>query len=258
MTPSFVQYKIHVLIFLILLAAAGCSPTRVATVDVGSDFRPSNTPADSVLNRMPDYSDTLNTISGKGKAIVSEPGNTERVTVYFSGNRDKSLVTIKNSLGIEGGQILSEGDSLLIYNKVDKQAQKISVSDPGVSSVGHLASVNILRMMNYLPAEHRTRQLFESGKSYLLVLQDNTKVYIDKKSYNVLQVDQPKGAALPYSRIVYDAYGQINGFKLPRRVTIFSVDGSAKVALLIQSLDVNPADPDLEIDLPNDVKFVTQ
>ncbi|MDR8390659.1 DUF4292 domain-containing protein [Aliifodinibius sp. S!AR15-10] len=252
--------QIKLLLYVLAAATliAACSTPKIATVDNDREFGPSAASPDSILGHLPDYSETLNTLQGKGKAIVSEPGNSERVTIYFAGNREKSLVTIKNSLGIEGGQILSEGDSLLVYNKVDKVARKISVRDGNVTSVGHLASVNVLEMMNFVPQTAEIDKILESESSYLLVMQNGTKVYIDQDNNDLLQVDQPAQSDLPYSRIVYDAYGRIDGFKLPRRVTIFSADGQSKVALLIQSLDVNPGSLDLEIDLPNDVKLVTQ
>ncbi|MFH5832625.1 DUF4292 domain-containing protein [Halalkalibaculum sp. DA3122] len=243
--------------FLVALSAA-CSSPRIATVDTDRDFERSPVRGDTLLAHLPDYSASLNTIRGKGKAIVSEPGNSERVTVYFSGNRGKSLVTIKNALGIEGGQLLSEGDSLLIYNKVDRTARKISVLDRNVTSIGHLASVNVLEMINFVPRQGRTLRVYESENRYLVVMKSGTKVYIDKNNYNVRRVDQPTSANLPYSRIIYEAYGTINGFKLPRRVTIFSADAESKVALLIQSLEINPGELDLDIDLPSDVKLVTQ
>lgn len=244
---------------MLILFVAACSTPRVATVDEDNKFTEASISADSLLSHLPDYSSSLNTIRGKGKAIVSEPGHSERVTVYFSGNRERSLVRIKNSLGIEGGQILSTGDSLLIYNKVDKEAQKISVHDDNVTSMGHLASVNAVHLMNFIPqTADEIKQIYESDSNYLLVLRSGTEVYVDKQSFNVRQVDQPMRSGAPYSRIVYDAYGTIEGFILPRRVTIFSADSRSKVALLIQSLEVNPTDLDLNIDLPDDVKFVTQ
>lgn len=246
------------LTLLTAVLAAACSSPRIATVDEDQEFRRSSISADSILSGVPDYSLSLNTIEGKGKAIVSEPGNTERVTVYFSGNRQKSLVTIKNALGIEGGQILSEGDSLLVYNKVDKIAHRISVRDDQMTSVQHLASVNILKMMNFVPQADRVKNVYESQDRYLLLLETGAEVFVDKNSFNVRRVDQPRSTGLPYSRIIYEAYGSIGGFNLPRRVTIFSADARSKVALLIQSLEVNPGNLDLEIDLPNDVKFVSQ
>lgn len=250
--------RLYYLLFILVLFAAACSTPRVATVDENTEFTRSSMELDSIMAGVPNYSSSLMTIAGKGKAFVSEPGNNERVTINFSGNRQRSLVTIKNALGIEGGKILSEGDSLLIYNKVDNIAQKVPVTSGKVSSVQHLASVNIVQMMNYVPDFNQVRSVYESDDRYLLAMNNGAEVFIHKNTLNVVRVDQPRRSGLPYSRIVYEAYGTIGEFKLPRRVTIFSADARSKVALLIQSLEVNPGELDLRIDLPNDVKLVTQ
>ena len=57
----------------------------------------------------------------------------------------------------------------------------------------------------------------------------------------------------PYSRIIYESYGELNGFTLPRKITIFSADGDSRVVFLVRSLEVNPNKLDLEIDIPNDI-----
>ena len=113
-------------------------------------------------------------------------------------------------------------------------------------------------MMNFVPGTDLSRKVYESESSYLVILENETRIYIDKKHHRVQQVDQPVHSGLPYSRIVYEAYGSIEGFQLPRRVTIFSSDSRTKVALLIQSLEINPENLDLDIKLPKDVKLVTQ
>lgn len=248
----------YIFALFIIFFAGACSSPRVATVDENQKFHRSSVNTDSILSHIPDYETSLQAIDGKGKAIVSEPGNTERVTVYFKGDQKKSLVTVKNALGIEGGQFLAEGDSLLIYNKVDNVAHKISVHNDRMSSVQHLASINILQMLNFAPEPDQVTRVYESQDRFLLLLDTGAEVVVNKEDFNVRRVDQPRSTRLPYSRIIYEAYGSIEGFILPRRVTIFSADGQSKIALLIQSLEVNPGDLELEIDLPNDVKFVSQ
>lgn len=252
---------LHHSVIILLLVTAACTTTRVpvAVPDVaGADLQRADIAPDTLTARMPDFTGTLNALKGRGRAIVSEPGNSERVTVHFSGNRQKSRVTIKNGLGIEGGEIFSEGDSMLIYNKVDKIARKVSVGDEHLTSVSHLASVNIVEMMNFTVRSRQVASVYESDQSYLLLLDSGGEVYLDRNSYTVQQVNQPLRSGAPYSRIIYEAYGEIEGYILPRRVTIFSMDGSAKVTLLIQSLEINPEDLDLSIELPEDVKLVTQ
>lgn len=240
---------------MVTVLASACSTSRVVNDD---GLRKSSAAADEIVPRIPDYSRELNAVSGKGKALVSEPDHSERVTVYFSSDRSKSLVTVKNNLGIEGGQLLADNDSLLIYNKVDKYARRISITEGNLSRLDHLASVNILDMMNYTFALDDVLNIYENEQTYLFRLTGGSKVYVDKSDFFIRRVDQPQGSGLPYSRIVYDGYSEINGFRLPRRVTIISSDGKSKVDLLVQSLQVNPGNLNLQIDIPDHITIVTR
>ncbi len=237
-------------ILLMLLMLGACSSSNIIA---DKNFSSSSANIDSVLSRIPDYNSSISTLQGEGKAIVSEPNNTQNVTLYFSANRNKSLITIKNRLGIEGGKILSRSDSLLIYNKIDKYVRIIPVQKGESSRINNLASVNLVDMMT-IPLDLSTvKEISENETTYLISLQTGAKVYIDKKNYRIQQIDQQPDSELPYSRIIYDAYDSIRGFLMPRRITIFSADGSSKVALLIQSLKVNPELDTLKIDLPENI-----
>lgn len=250
--------RLHNIPWILLVASlllAGCSTVREVPAITEKGFTLSEVPADSVLARIPDYSDTLSTVRGKGKAIVSEPENSERLTLYFSGNRQKSLITIKNSLGIEGGQILSDGDSLLIYNKVDKYARKIPINAARLNDINNLASVNLVELLNMPVGDEQVEHVLESDDTYLLQLQSGGKIYVGKQRGLIRQVNRPASGGVPYSQITYDAYRAIEGLKLPRRITIFSADRQAKVDLLVQSLEVNPELEPLVVNLPDDIKI---
>ncbi len=250
--------RINAILYLLLLFSvllSACATTKEVPAVTGEGFEVSDTPADSITAALPDYSNALKTVKGKGKAIVSEPNNSERATLYFSGNREKSLITIKNSIGIEGGKLLSDGDSLLVYNRVDKYARKISLKDGSLNNINNLASVNILEMLNMAVAGGSVEEVLQNKNSYLLQLQSGGKIYVSKESNVIKQINRPRSSGLPYSQIRYDGYSTIEGLKLPRRITIFSADESAKVDLLIQSLEVNPELDELTIDLPDDIKI---
>src|SRR5699024_12195840 len=114
-------------------------------------FHPSSVSGKASTEKMADYSDDIHALKGKGRAIVSEPGNTERVMLLFSSTRSKSLVTIRNGLGIEGGELLTDGDTLTVYNKVDKYIRKIPIRSGELNSINHLASLNSSDILNYSP-----------------------------------------------------------------------------------------------------------
>lgn len=249
------RIKTAALFVTLLGMITACSTVREVPAVEKGNFEVSQTPIDSVVAALPNYRDTFKTVKGKGKAIVSEPENSERVTILFSSNREKSLITIKNSIGIEGGQLLTDGDSLLVYNKVDKYARKLSVTGSDLDDINNLATVNILDILNTPVSAGEVQKMWENDETYLLQLQSGASVFVGKRNRLIQQIDQPQRSGIPYSQIKYDGYEQIEGLKLPRRITIFSADKSAKVDLLLQSLEINPEIGVLEIDLPDDIKI---
>ena len=217
------------------------------------DFSPSSATADTIISKIPDYQSSLHSVKGKGRAIVSEPGNTERVTVLFSSNRNRSLVTVRNSIGIEGGQLLTDGDTLLVYNKLDKYARKIPIRGSQLNRINKLASLNILDMINYVVPHERVETVLENKELYQLRMESGTRLYINRSTYRIQQVTQPKRSQLPYSKITYDAYADIQGFSLPRKISIFGADEESKVALQLTGMEINPKLDTLTITIPDDI-----
>ncbi len=247
--PSF---YLPALIILVILFGYGCAGPRAAIEYENLDT--AMITADSLVSMMPDYSEDLQTMTGSGRALVSEPGNSNRVTVEFQSNRTRSLLTIRTSIGVEGGQILIEKDSLLIYNKVDDIAQKVSPAQSTLSSVGSIASLNMLDLFNFRIDVDQIEQIFDNGDTYLVLLTDGAAVEVDKSSGLVVRVDRSQSPPpIPYKMIEYDGYAKIDRFQLPRKITIFSDDGNSRATFLVQQLDVNGKLPPLDIDLPDDV-----
>lgn len=244
----------HILQYLVLgclcLVMFSCSSTQKLIED---NFRPSEANLSQTINQLPNYTDDLQSVEGKGRAIVSEPGNTERVTIQFASNQQKSLVTIRNGLGIEGGQLLTDGDTLLIYNKVDKYARKVPVQGANLDRINRLASLNILDMLNYTVKQEDVEQFLENETLYQLQLKNGAKAYINKNSHTVRQIIQPSSTSLPYSKIEYEAYTSMKGFTLPRRISIFGPEGKSKIALQLTALELNPTLDTLIIELPDDI-----
>ena len=237
-------------ILIVGFVITSCTSTRTITE---GDFSQSEVSTEDVVSTIPDYKSELNSIKGRGRALVSEPGNSDRVTIDFQANEQLSLLTIQNRIGIEGGQMLVDSDSILIYNKLDKIAQKISIYDGRMTSLNELASINILDLINYKVDEEDVRSVWESNNSYQLRLKNGARVYVNKEQGWVQQVEQTRRGLAPYSKIIYESYGELNGFILPRKITIFSADGDSRVLFLVRSLQVNPGKLDLQIDIPKDV-----
>ncbi|MEX2605333.1 MAG: DUF4292 domain-containing protein [Gracilimonas sp.] len=240
-------------LFIILLTGIIASSCSSAIPVLEGDYSRSNVPEKEVTADIPNYSSELTSISGKGRALVSEPGNSDRVTIDFIANRELSLLTIQNRIGIEGGQLLVDRDSILIYNRLDKIAQKISIYDGRMTSLNELASINILDLINFKVLEDEISTVLENNNSYQLRLKNGTRVFVSKKDGWVEQVSQNQQGHTPYSRIIYESYGNLDGFILPRKITIFSADEDSRVVFLVRNLEVNPQIPDLKIDIPDNI-----
>lgn len=238
-------------IFTLLLFSA-CSSTEVFTGIEDLEF--ADITAEELTALIPDYSDELITITGSGRAIVSEPGNSDRVTIRFQANRNEGLINVRNSAGIEGGQIYVDKDSLTIYNRIDKIAEKVSIHQGNLTSVGSLASVNLIELFNYTFDTNEIDRIYDDGDQFVVLLTNQALVRVIKRSGFIHSVvHATNGQSAPYSRIDYDGYAQINSFQLPRRITIYSIDGDSRAALLVQQLELNGELPELGIDLPDDV-----
>jgi hypothetical protein len=241
---------LHITLILFVLIFSACStPRSIISIE---DMEPATISAEELVQMAPNYSETLQSITGSGRAIISEPGNSERVTLQFQSGREASLITVRTSVGIEGGQILVDSDSLLIYNKVDNYAEKVSLKQSNLTSIGSLASLNMLDMFNFSFDEENVNQIFEDRQHYTAILDDDAQVTISRSSGLIQNVVQTRSDAA-YSRIEYEGYAQIEDFYLPRKITIFSSDGKSRATFLVQRLEVNKPLPPLRIDLPDDI-----
>ena len=231
---------------------AGCSTTAVVA-DTES-LEPADITTDELMALIPDYREQLTTISGSGRAIVSEPGNSERVSIQFQSNKQESLIHVRSGAGIEGGQIYADRDSLMVYNRLDKIAEKVPLHHGNLSSVGSLASVNLLDLFNYTIDPETIDKIFLDSNSFVLLLANRTLIRISKRDGAVESVVHANdNRSAPYSRLEYEGYTAIDQLLLPRRITIYSKDGHSRATLLVQRLEINPSLPPLGIDLPDDI-----
>ncbi len=248
---NFICSRIPFLIILSLVLIS-CS-SSIPVLEAPNNFNPSDSDPDEIISTIPDYSDTFYSTKGRGRAFVSEPGNSDRFSIEFEGDTVLSLMTITNRIGIEGGYFLVDRDSILIYNKVDKIAQKISIYDSRLTSLNELASINLMDLLNYKVIPERIVSVLESDDQYLFQFSNDGSIRVSKENGVVLAVEEPLYSGLPYSKIIYEDHAEIDGYILPRKITIFSNDGDSKVLLQIRSLAINPDKLSLVLDIPDDV-----
>ncbi len=232
-----------------------CAPSAEITKPETGDFYPVEIPLSEVIAKIPNYSGELTSAKGKGRAIVSEPGNSDRITIDFETDTALSVLTFKNRIGINGGSMLVDEDSILIYNKIDKYAQKVSVNDGRMTTLNELASVNLLDLMNFKIVEEDVERILQSETQYVLGFYNKGVAYISKKDGTVQYVEQARDSGLPYSVLEYESYGEIEDFKLPRKITILSADKQSKVVFQVRSLEINPEKLNLTIDIPKEINI---
>lgn len=237
-------------IVIFFAGVVSCSSTKKLAKN---GFNKTTESTSEIVDRIPDYQSKLKTLKGEGRAIVSEPGNTERLSLDFASNRSRSMVKVRSGIGVEGGQLLTDGDTLLVYNKVDKYLRKIPIRGGDLDRINRLASLNILDMISYSVNSEEVESVLENASLYQLRLSGGTKIYVDKKSGLVREVIQPPESRLPYSRITYDAYTTVKGFTLPRRISIFGAEKKSKISLQLTDLDLNPKLDTLSINTPDNI-----
>lgn len=251
------SFAFYCLLLLILfLIASGCRSSSSLSADEMTFHRSDITP-EELVSMVPDYSEQLHSIQGDGRAIVSEPGNSERVSVRFFSSREESLIFVRNSAGIEGGQIYLDTDSLTIYNRVDRIAEKVPLNRSDRSSVGSLASLNLLKLFNYSVSSHDLSEIFENEYYFQAVTFDDALITISKRNGTVVSVAHANNDPnAPYSRIEYEGYSLHDSFFLPGRITVTGSDEKSRVTLMVRRLEVNNQLPDLELTIPENVPLL--
>ncbi|RNC83384.1 MAG: DUF4292 domain-containing protein [Balneola sp.] len=239
-----------IFVFILTLFLISCRSSRPV---IDANYSSSTVPADSIVSLLPNYQDDIFSAKGKGRTIVSEPGNSDRLTIDFEADTSLSLFTIKNRIGIEGARMLVDRDSITFYNKIDKIAQKLSVNDGKLTSLNELASVNLLNVLNFKLTPNQVKEVFASETHYLLVLSNGGTAQIDINERVITKVTQDAKSRSPYSSIEYESYGKIDSYTLPRKITILSADGTSKVVFQVRSLDINPRSVNLDIDIPDGI-----
>ena|SRR5690554_1186368 len=241
-------------IFATIFILASCTSSKTA-LKKDEVLLPVTEPVEGIVAKIPNYSNQINAVKGKARALISEPGNSDRVTLNFETDTSLSLLTIKNRVGIEGGKLLVDRDSILIYDKMESIAQKISIHDGHLTNLNELASVNFLDLLNFKIALTDVKAILQTQDEFVLRLNNKGTARINKKDWTVNSIIQTWDSGLPYSQIEYDSYTEVDGYKLPRKITILSRDGASRITLQILSLDINPSILNLELKIPNNIRI---
>ncbi len=252
--------KSYLYLFLlsIILVQACQSTKHISDESSGSMYHKSKENPETVLHSIPDYTNQLRTISGKAKVIVSQPGNVERGTIFFNSDRKQTLFTFKNGLGIEGGQLYFDRDSVLVYNRIDKYARKMSLLGYSYVYLNGIEPINPLDLISPPLNQKKVKSLSENDSFYRITFHDGTRVIINKNTHLIKKITYSEGLAINYTTIIFDGYAELNNYELPRKIQILSSDKKSNIFLLIQSLEVNPKNLTFSIKLPAHISIERQ
>lgn len=249
------KYLRYSVLFLILFIVQACQTTKFITdKSYNEKFRKISKNPSSVLAKIPDYTDNLHDISGKTRIQISLPHHYQRGFISFISNRQQSKFKFKNSLGIEGGELYFNKDSVLVYNRIDKFARKMSIQRYSYIYLNGVLPINPINIISPRLDTLKAQNLYQSSDYYAINFHDGTRIIISKKDYLIRKIEYPAGLHSDYTTVMFSGYATIDGFHLPRKIQILSSDKKSNIFLLIQSLKINPSNPDFKIKLPPHLK----
>lgn len=242
-----------ILVLVSVLAFSSCkSPGSIV---LNGDFVASGRNAQEVLTEMRRPEVPIEGLSGRARAQYSGPGSSERSTVVFSSDRDRTLMIFRNSLGIEGGKLLVETDSVTFYNRVDQFAQKISAGNHDALFSNGFYAVNLLGVINPIFEERRARRVYENDTSWRIVFDNLDVMVFDKHTGDLLQYELYIMNNFAFSTYLFGNYTEIGGYRLPRNIQITTKDKRSNIFLTVQSYDVNPSVMDFSMDIPSHIRI---
>lgn len=239
---------------LSFVLAAACSPAEmVRDTEMDESFHASDRTTGELISELDNYRNGITALKGRARTQLSSPGESERATVSFSSTREKSLLEIRNQLGIEGGRILSNPDSVLIYNRMENYAQKM---DRQMAAHYYLSGITALNLVDILhPSRERLAEarVLESRNHYMLVTPDEYRYYFDRDDLILKRTEYPVQDPEAFSTFLFEDYVEVDGAHVPRRIQILSSDEKTSIFLMIRSLEVNPDELTFDIDIPDDI-----
>lgn len=242
-------------IISLMAVAISCSPAKRLAVDTG-DFAVSDADPSRILAASPNSDKSIRSMEGRARAQISRPGVSERVTVSFTSDREQTLITIRNNLGIEGGRIYADRDSVLIYDRIEKQAWKTDTGNSHELLLNGFSAFNLIDFIDPVLQAEEVETVLEDEKRYKLVFFDGKTVIFNRQNYLIEQIVFSADDPEVFSTFVFENHAGLGGYNLPRTIRIFSQDGRSVIHLVTQSLELNKNNLDFDIGIPSDITII--
>lgn len=242
-----------VLVVLVAVILAACSSPNKLNIE--GDFQASSRNGTEILAELNRPQVLIQGLSGRARAQYSGPGSSERSTVIFESDRVKTLMTFRNNLGIEGGKLYIDADSVTWYNRIDQVAQRVSIHHTDVLTDQGLYAVNLLKLLNPDFQSVRPRRVYENETSWRIDFDDRNTYVFDKNAGDIVQMEQFTLNNFAFSTYLFGNFADVNGYRLPRDIQITTKDRRSNIFLSVGSYEVNPARLDFNLDLPSHVRI---
>ncbi len=234
---------------------AACSVTEPLQVD-DMAFVPSEMDAEAFFEEYAAQNVIPQALSGRASVQVSEPGQTDRASVQFRSDRYQSLLLISNNLGIEGGRIHSDPDSVVVYNRIEKVAHKMSHEDAAWFYLNGIGAMNLIRMLHPFTGPEQIGAIFESDEFFLVETAAGERHLLSREGLVLRRTERLDVHPEAYSTFEFENHAELDGYRLPRRIRILSYDGKSNIFLVIRSLETNPSGLDFDPGIPDDIEII--
>ncbi len=246
----------HVAALAVAMLMSSCAGSKkLATnpaVPLTDEFQPSGTPASDLVLHLGE--NELQGVQGRARVQFSTPGSSERGIAEFRADKTNMLVSIRNNLGIEGGNVLVNSDSVLLYYSLDKVAWKFSIEDyETMSDISLKLPLNLLAVLKPIVREDDITSVQENASSFLLTLMDGSELIIDRESRLPSLVRYKTDIPDRFSEFTYESYSRLDGISLPRRIQAFTNDRTNRIRFDVIELQVNPPNLQFSLNIPNGV-----
>ena len=191
---SLIAYGLNLLALVLVVA---CSSSKDIAKNDG--FTHAEITPEELVQQM--QKSGLNSVEGKSKAMISQPGNTDKATLNFKSTRTVTLIEVKNRIGIEGGLLFLTEDSVLLYNRVDKYAKKTDRRSGQLPELSGISPVNILQILDYQIEADDISQLRSNGEILQVVLNNDTMLKLWADTKRIRGIHQPYRRDAPYTKI---------------------------------------------------------
>ncbi len=243
------------ILFVMMGFAVSCAPREVLRLETG-EFEPSDIEIETFFRDYTETNSTLQTLSGRASVQVSEPGHSERLTVTFRSSRDYSLLKLRNNLGVEGGRIFSDPDSVVVYNRLEDEAHKMSHADAAWYYLNGVAAINLIRILHPITDAGHISDIYENKEYFLVETVRGERHFIDREHLRLRRTERHAQHPEAYSTFQFENYAEIDGYQMPRRIQILSQDEKSNIFFVLRALEINPSSLDFDPEIPGHIEII--